>query len=261
MNLINLNITGYVFTVFAVIAIYFVINKRLSDLSRKVNEAQKNMSTLMTSLNNKVQHSTYDNVLQDDAIERNKTVELNIGPDVNDESNMSDIDDLDDLGGDDDLDDDDDLNDDDLNDDDLNDNLDDDDMSNDNLVEDDNLSEEYDLGDDDDLGGDNDLRYDGRSNIVDIQLSNNTLLDDGIKENTETHNVLDDATSVKAVSVDIIEKSIVLDNINLETIKDVNYPKLNVAELRQVIQQLGLGEEGKKLKKKEMVTLISEATK
>ena len=78
MNLINLNITGYVFTVFAVIAIYFVINKRLSDLSRKVNETQKNMSTLMTSVNNKAQNSTYDNVIQDDAIERNKTVELNI---------------------------------------------------------------------------------------------------------------------------------------------------------------------------------------
>ena len=273
MNLINFNITGYVFTVFAVIAIYFVINKRLSDISRKVNETMQKVNTLITTtqaqgnlssekcerknivlsreFENAVNGIQMESINQDDNLSDDLNDELDddvdeLGDDVNELDNN--VDELDDDV--DELDDDDDLEEVDI---DVNVNIDelDDDLNEDNNALSDNSNELLiETTQDDDL---NELGAVGTStNLLTDLLNANPSEQESISDNTKAV-VLDSVVAQEPTTI-------VLEDITLDTIKDIQYSKFNVADLRTVIKQLNLNEEDKKLKKKEMVALIDEAT-
>lgn len=275
MNLINFNITGYVFTVFAVIAIYFVINKRLSDISRKVNETMQKVNTLITTTQaqgnlspekcerkNIVLSSEFENAVngiqmesinQDDNLSDDLNDELDDDVDeLDDDVNELD-DDVDELGDDvDDLDDDDDVDIDvNVNIDELDDDIDNDDLNEDNNALSDNSNELLiETTQDDDL-----------NELGAVETSTNLLIDLLNANPSEQESISDNTKAVVLDSVVAQEPTtIVLEDITLDTIKDIQYSKFNVADLRTVIKQLNLNEEDKKLKKKEMVALIDEAT-
>jgi hypothetical protein len=266
MNLLNHNISGYLFTLFAVIVIYVLISRQLnskfSDINSVIlsntNDIKKDFKKDIKKL---VRHDIDENVTDiihkyvvDEIKTQNKNNMTNSSDKLDEFDELDDgLDELDDDGLDE-LDDDglDELDNDGL------DELDNDglgELDNDGLdeLDDDGLDAPYktlnmleQIEDVDDTVTHTDANTECK--IIEIDDTDETLTD--IKT---TPTIIENNVTIKKTT----EEPFVLDDISIDTLKVYPYNKLNVPELREIVRKFSLSKNPKNTKKKDLLELIN----
>jgi hypothetical protein len=286
MNLLNHNISGYLFTLFAVIVIYVLISRQINELNGKFSNIN---SVILSNTNDikkdfkkdikkQVRHDINENIsdiiqkyVVDEINAQNKNDTMNVnnvynknsidmmdtGVDELDDDGLDELDDdgLDELDDDglDELDDDglDELDDDGLDElDDGHDELDDDGLSNKTLH---NLEKiEHVTEIDDELDVDINADVNAASDCKIIELDDTDDIND-----KPTPTVIENNIAIKKTN----EETFVLDDITVDTIKEYPYNKLSAPQLREIVRKLSLSKNPKNTKKKDLLELIDNCVK